>query len=176
MNWERLGWRCPLKVKKAEKFPACGRHLFYWKLRDRLRGPFQAKKAKKSCLRQALILLWTEREVNSALSKSKWPKISCLASTSVIVNWEMGWGGPFKAKQEKKSYLRQAPILLWIEREVDGALSKAKMVKKNLPAAGSCHYGVERESPLSSWNLTPYPFRPKAHPLLEARRLVYCGK
>ena len=116
----------PFQSQNGQKFPACGRQLYYCKLRDRLRGPFQAKNAKKSCLRQALILLWTESEADSALSKSKischwqaflllwterWAegalskpnrkKILPEAGTYIIVNWEIGWGGPFKGKKAK---------------------------------------------------------------------------
>ena len=168
--------------------------LYYCELRNRLRGPFKAKKAKKSCLPQTLILLWTEREAARGLSKSKRPKISCLwqtpyyceqrdrltsdggrcpfkakkakksclpqtiilrdrltepfqsqkgkkilpaAGTYIIVNWEIGWGGPLKAKKAKKILPAAGTYIIMNWERGWGRPFNAKMFKKFLPAAGT---------------------------------------
>ena len=155
VKWEK-GWGCSLKAKKAKNFlPAAGTYIIVsWK--KSWGCPFKAKKRPKIfCLRQPLKTLWTEREAEGALSKQKRPKSFCL---------------------------RQAIILLWNERKAEGALSKSQ--EKSWPKLHKCllskrcllNYGVEGGiPPLSLKSDTLPPQGPKAHPLLEAGRLVYCA-
>ena len=140
-----------------------GKHFRYCELRDGLRGPFQSQTGKK---------------------------ILPEAGTYIIVNWEIGWGGPFKGKKAKNLLPATGTYIIvnW-ERGWRSPFKGQNGQKKSACGRQLSHFElkvmclsmclivamplwIERESPLSSWNLTPYPFRPKAHPLLEARRLV----
>ena len=106
------------------------------------------------------------------------------AGTYIMVNWERGWGRPFKAIKAKKFQPAAGIYIMenW-QRDADGALSKSQ--KKSWPKLHKCllskrcllNYGVEGGiPPLSLKSDTLPPHGPKAHPLLEAGRLVYCGK
>ena len=107
VNWE-IDWGGPFKPKR-QKNPACGRHLYYCELRERLIVPFQSQNGQKFPAWQALPLLWTERWAEGALSKPN----------------------------RKKNPACDRHLYHCELREVDGALSKAKMVKKILPATGA---------------------------------------
>ena len=153
---ERDSVGCAFQCQKGQIFPACGKHYIIVNWEIGWGALSKPKRQKKTCLPQTLILLWTEREAARGLSKSKRPKISCLQQTPYYFEQRErltsdGGRCPFKAKKAKKSCLpqtiilrdrqtepfqsqkgqknscqQQALILLWTEREVEGALSTPK--------------------------------------------------
>ena len=125
------------KRSVGQKISACGRHLYYCELRERLIVPFQSQNGQKFPAWQALPLLWTERWAEGALSKPNRKKNPTWGRHLYYSELRDRLRGPFQRQKGQKSPACDRHLYHCELREVDGALSKAKMVKKNLPAAGS---------------------------------------
>ena len=151
---ERL--RALFQSQKGQKISACGRHLYYCELKERLRVPFQSKKGQKfsACGRHLYYCVQKER-LRALFQSNKGQKVLPAAGTYIMVNWQREAEGAFSKSQEKS----------WPK------LHKCLFSKRCL-----LNYGVEGGiPPLSLKSDTLPPHGPKAHPLLEAGRLVYCG-
>ena len=118
--------------------------------------PFQSKKGQKfsACGRHLYYCVQKER-LRALFQSNKGQKVLPAAGTYIMVNWQREAEGAFSKSQEKS----------WPK------LHKCLFSKRCL-----LNYGVEGGiPPLSLKSDTLPPHGPKAHPLLEAGRLVYCA-
>ena len=140
--------------------------LYYCELRNRLRGPFKAKKAKKILPAADTYYFELRERLPEAFQSQKGPKFPACGRHHIIVNreigwrvmvdgalskpkrqknpacrrqlyWETGWQSPFKVKKAKK-ILPAAGTYIIVNWEIGwGGPLKAKKAKKILPAPGT---------------------------------------